>query len=457
MNIEIFGNGLDALVCSKKLLEDGHHVKLFSKTKNLGGHFSGYKNSHGNFDTGMVLLENDHRSVSTIALSNYANEFGRNLRPFLLESFEWLETISGGFKDERLQTVLSTGIKIPDYFIADNLVFLNYLEDEMKKDVINKLEVYLLHTSDETKFHPSKKMSDKVFDTLTIEDYYSTLFGEEFYERLFANFLGSVAPRNFHKRARDHRKFWLPLYYPETIFFALTHNQFFKNFNLEEVRFRKPQDMMICDMVQSISEEVFKHPNFDFELVNSFEEVSTTIRDSVQTVLFIPIDQLQHFLPNSNRISDLSSEVTNALVSLGSATIHIIHCCIPKTESSTVFFQEDVNGLFRYSVSQQKGNTLNSVASFEFNDNEDFDLVESLATIRNHGFEVLCEGSHIAALFKPKFLNLPPSKWDEIVAGCESELELNLIMAPIVHPEANNFNDNLVRGLAYAAKISEEG
>ena len=117
MNVKIFGDGLDALVCSRKLLEVGHHVELSSTTKNLGGHFSGYKNSHGNFDTGMVLLENDHRSISAISLSKYSNEFGRSLRPFLLESFEWLKKISGRFENEKLLTKLSTGIKIPDYFI----------------------------------------------------------------------------------------------------------------------------------------------------------------------------------------------------------------------------------------------------------------------------------------------------------------------------------------------------
>jgi hypothetical protein len=457
MNIEIFGNGLDALVCSKKLLEVGHHVKLFSNTKKLGGHFSGYKNSHGNFDTGMVLLENDHRSVSKIQLSEYSNEFGRSLRPFLFESFNWLEEISGGFEDEKLQTKLSTGKKISDYFIADNLAFLNYLEDDLKRDLIEKLELYLIHTSHENKYQTSKKMSDEVFNVLTIEDYYLNIFGQKFYEKFFAKFLSNVAPKNFQTRARDHRKFWLPLYFPESIYFALTQNQVFKNFKLPEVRFEKPQNMMICDMVHSISESMFNHPNFDFELVKSFSEVAKAKQKNVRTILFMPTDQMEVFLPNSNRISELSSEITESLEILGSTTIHIIHCCIPKNENSTVFFQENLNGLFRYSISQQRGNTLNSVASFEFNNQDDFNFRDSLTTIKNHGFEVLCEGSHIAAPFRPKYLNLSIPKWQQMIVEFESELEENLILAPVVHPEANNFNDNLVRGLAYAVKISEEG
>jgi hypothetical protein len=457
MNIEIFGSGLDALVCSKKLLEAGHHVKLFSNTEKLGGHFSGYKNSHGYFDTGMVLLENDHRSVSKTKLSQYNNEFGRSLRPYLFESYKWLEEISGGFEGEKLQTKLSTGEKISDYFIADNLAFLNYLKEDLKKDLIEKLELYLIHTSDEKKYQISKKMSDEVFNSLTIEEYYLKVFGQKFFERFFAKFLDNVAPKNFKTRARDHRKFWLPLYFPESIYFALTQNQNFKNFELAEVPFEKPQNMMICDMVHSISERTFNHPKFDFELINSFSEVTKGSQKNVQTILFIPADQLAVFLPNSNRIIELSSEIANSLESLGSTTIHIIHCCIPKNENSTVFFQENLNGLFRYSISQQKGNTLNSVASFEFNGQEDFDFRKGLATIKNLGFEVLCEGSHLAAPFRPKYLNLSISKWREIVVEFESELEKNLILGTIVNPEANNFNDNLVRGLAYALKISEEG
>ena len=456
MNVKIFGNGLDALICSRKLLEVGHHVELFSTTKNLGGHFSGYKNTHGNFDTGMVLLENDHRSVSPISLSKYSNEFGRSLRPFLLESFEWLKKISGSFENEKLLTKLSTGIKIPDYFISDNLVFLDYLGEDSRRDLITKLELYLLHGDSESKYQPSRKMSDEIFKSLTIEDYYLNIFGRNFYEKFFARFSNSVAPETFQKRARDHRKFWLPLYFPETIYFALTQDQVFKNFDVPEVRFEKPQNMMICDMVNSVSKTIFKHPNFNFKLLNSFSDKDSAVPKNTQTILFVPADQLQSFLPSSNRMRIISSEITKSLESLGSSTIHIIHSCIPKNQSETVFFQEDLNGLFRYSISQQKGNILNSVASFEFSDKNEFNIEDSLETIKNYGFEILCEGSHISAPFKPKYLNLPDSKWQEIIDEYESELKRNLILAPVVHPEANNFNDNLVRGLAYAAKVSEE-
>jgi hypothetical protein len=210
-------------------------------------------------------------------------------------------------------------------------------------------------------------------------------------------------------------------------------------------------------MILSISESIFNHPNFDFELVNSFSEVRMEKQKNVRTILFMPTDQLEVFLPNSNRISELSSEIINSLKNLGSTTIHIIHCCIPKNENLTLFFQESLKGLFRYSISQQRGNILNSVASFEFNNQEDFDFRESLTTIKSQGFEVLCEGSYLAAPFRPKYLDLSLSRWQQIVVELESELEENLILGPIVHPEANNFNDNLVRGLAQAVKISKEG
>jgi hypothetical protein len=169
------------------------------------------------------------------------------------------------------------------------------------------------------------------------------------------------------------------------------------------------------------------------------------------------VEQLHNFLPNSNKMKLISAKTAKSLDSLGSTTIHIIHICIPKTQSKTVFFQENSNGLFRYSISQQEGKTLNSAASFEFSNKDGFNLEESIKVIKNFGFEVLCEGSHIPAPFKPKYLSLPDLEWQEIIDECESELRKNSIIGPIVHPEAGTFNDNLVRGLAYAAKISKEG
>lgn len=457
MNLRVFGNGLDALVCTKKLLEIGHHVELISTTKNLGGHFSGHKNTHGTFDMGMVLLENDHRSVPSISLPRFSNEYGRSLRPFLSESFEWLKKTSGSFADEKLLTKLSTGTEIPDYFIADNLAFLDYIGEDLRRDVVSRLELYLLGSSSGSQYKPAKKMNDQIFDTLTFEDYYVDIFGRDFYEEFFARFSSSVAPQFFQKRARDHRKFWLPLYFPETIYFALTHNQVYKNFHLPEVRFEKPRDMMICEMVNSISETIFADPNFEFKILDSFVDTISTIKENTQTLLFMPVEQLQNSLPNSNKIKLIGTEIAKSLESLGSTTIHIVHICIPKTQSQTVFFQENFNGLFRYSISQRKGNTSSSAASFEFSTKDELNLEECLKIIKNYGFQVLCEGSHIPAPFKPKYLNLPDLKWQEIIKACESELGKDSILGPIIHPEASTFNDNLVRGLAYAAKIGEEG
>lgn len=457
MKISVVGNGLDALVCTSELLELGHDVKLFSTTKNLGGHFLGHKNSHGKFDTGMVLLENDNRSVPVSGLSNFNSEFGRSLRPFLIESFRWLKTYSGELQEELVITKLISGREVPDYFIADNLVFLDYLREEDKKDLISNLESYLFHSSKGSGYLPANKLVDKNFNTLTITDYYCNIFGKKFYETFFQNFLNNLAPQPFLQRAKDHRRFWLPLYFPESIYFQMTKDVTFKSYNLNTLRFDKPQNMMISDMVSDISKSINEHPNFHFILLESFANINRIIEKNGKVVVFLPTEQLKNILPNSRKIETLGREIMSSVKTLGSAKIDIVHYCIPKNESRTVFFQEDMNGLLRYSISQQKGNEKNSAASFEFKGTIDFELQNALEIIKNLGFEVLCEGSHIPAPFKPKVLQLADSEWKQFIGDYSNEFEKNSIYGPTIHPEATSFNDNLVRGLAYAAIISREG
>jgi hypothetical protein len=453
MTINVIGNGLDALICSKKLLELGHQVHLISTTKNLGGHFLGHRNSHGKFDTGMVLLENDHRFTPTIELQKYGNQFGRNLRPFLRESFEWLESVAEELHHEIVLTRLSEGSEVPDYFIADNLNFLDTLSEDVRNDLLSNLEKFLFQTSTEWKIQPSQKMTDKAFDTLTIDEYYSRVFGQKFYNLFFQNFLSNVSADFSIQRARDHRKFWLPLYFPESIYFHLTQNSTFKNFYLPEVKFDKPKKMMISDLITKIVEEIFVHPNFQFIQLETFAGFKAIQTKKERTLLFLTADQIQSLFPNSKEITILCSQLATALSVFASTTINVVHVCIPKSPNRTVFFQKDTQGLFRYSISQQRANDINSVASFEFSDAQDFDLKNSLEIIRGLGFEFLCQGSHIPAPLKIRALELSEKEWLNIVDRYIAEYQKNAVIGPVIHPEATSFNDNLVRGLAFAAKV----
>ena len=457
MKIKIIGNGLDALICSKKLLELGHQIQLLSTTRSLGGHFLGHTNGHGKFDSGMVLLENDHRSVPPSELDEYNNHFGRNLRPFLLESFEWLLNSIGGSEQELVVTKLSSGDEVPDYFIADNLNFLDCLDEEIRNDLLFNIEKFMYHSNDATKIQPSKKMFDRMFDELSISDYYTQIFGRKFYEVYFENFLTNVAPGSFQRRARDHRKFWLPLYFPESIYFRIKRDPKYEQFSLPEIRFDRPKDMMISDVVTKIAEEIFAHPNFEHIVFEKFSTISVKQFENEKILFFLPLEQLSSVLPETSRLKFLQGEIVASLDILGSTSINIVHACIPKNISKTVLFQSDFHGLFRHSVSQQRGKLNSSVASFEFKDSIDFDLADSLKIIHTLGFDVLCEGSHLQSPFKPRSLSLSELDWLELAKSVAAEFDENNVYGPAIHPEATSFNDNLVRGLAHAVQIHRRG
>jgi hypothetical protein len=453
MNFNVIGNGLDALFCSMKLLQMGNQVRLFSTTEMLGGHFAGYKTPHGTFDMGMSLLENDHRWVPVKNLCEFKNEFSAGLRPFLKESFDWLTSISGQFQQELVVTKLSSGQEVPDYFIADNLHFLNGLTENHKNDLLSNLESYLFDSKEDSKFHPSSKLSNPYFDSLTLPDYYSRIFGEIFFKTNFENFLNCIAPISFLKRARDHRKFWLPLYYPESIYFHLTRSPKFQNFNLPEVKFEKPHNMMTSDLINEFSRKIRGHANFKFILLDSFVNISQILGDDFKTITFLPVDQLEKVITESEKIKELGKVVLDSSVTLGETKINMIHTCIEKTNSKTVFFQEAASGLFRYSISQKIANDKESVASFEFNSSETFNVTKALGVINAMGFDTLCGSNHINLPFKPKIMRLENSDWQVLSQEFQNVLEEKLINGPVIHPEAKSFNDNLVRGLSYAAKI----
>jgi hypothetical protein len=453
MKFNVIGNGLDALFCSMKLLQMGNQVRLFSTTEMLGGHFAGYKTPHGTFDLGMSLLENDHRGVPVKNLCEFKNEFGADLRPFLKESFDWLTSISGQFQQELIVTKLSSGQEVPDYFIADNLHFLNSLTENHKEDLLYNLQSYLFDSKEDSKLHPSSKFSNPYFDSLTLPDYYARIFGEIFFKTNFENFLNCIAPKSFLKRARDHRKFWLPLYFPESIYFNLTRNPKFQNFDLPEVKFEKPHNMMTSDLINGFSRKIRGHSSFEFILLDSFVNIFKILGDDFKTITFLPIDQLEKVITDSEKIKELGKVVLDSSETLGETKINVIHACIQKTSSKTVFFQEAASGLFRYSISQKISNEKESVASFEFSNSETFNVNMALDVINDMDFDALCGSNHISLPFKPKIMRIEYSDWQVLNQEFQNVLEKNLIYGPVIHPEAKSFNDNLVRGLSYATKI----
>lgn len=453
MKVHIIGNGLDALICSKRLLELGHQVTLFSTTENLGGHFSGHTIGHGNFDLGMVLLENDHRSVPSLKFKEFKNQFGRNLRPFLSESFEWLTKIVGSLEKEIIVTKLPSGDEIPDYFIADNLNFLDFLNEETRNDLVQNIKNFLYETDHEAKIKPEKKMIDDKFKTLSLSEYYTQIFGRKFFEEHFENFLTCVSAEFSRVLARDHRKFWLPLYFPESIYFALTHDLEFKEYALSELRFDKPKDMMISDLVSKIAEDCFANPNFQQMTVKTFSNLTINQVRFEKCVLFLSSEQIHKLFPENLRLKELHDEVVKATETLGTHSINIIHACIPTNRNMTVMFKRDYHGLFRYSISQKKNNLECSVASFEFKNSNDFNFVDSIKVIRSLGFDVLCDGGHVRVPFNAKWLNLTQVQWQELSLDFTFELQAYNVQGSVIHPEATTFNDNLVRGLAYAEQV----
>lgn len=451
--IKVFGDGLDALLTINLLLNSGHKVKHYSSNDKFGGHFRGIKTCGGNFDAGMVLLEPDFIPGAAKDLDEYEGEFGRNSRVYLEQVFNWLEIQMGGLINHNVRALLPSLQEVPDYFIGDSLEFLSSLDLDQRSRLQDRITSLLKDNFLTSHLHPSSKTTSELAAKTPLIKLLLQVYGEEIYETYFKGFLEKVTGVSLPLiSSRDNRRVWMPNYYPESILFALDRNPKYLNFELDSLRFLRPGKGQIADFVFKLQDENESNVNYQLNNLQLGEfEFDLANQDSLY---FINISDFHKYnFVDFNFTKELAkrNKSDNRFV-LNS--IDITHFCVSKCTAKTVFVTEASNQVVRYSFyssSQQSAVSVESISG----DLEPKQLAQQLLTAND--LEAICDGYSIQLPLRIQETDFSIYEWycflDQFKSRYPS-LNQNIFL---IHPEANNFNDNLLRGLAAFRKreISE--
>ena len=448
MNVNVIGSGLDSLITSFLLLEKGHEVTLYSGGNKLAGHFAGLKNEHTIFDAGMVLLEKEDRGETQEEIITYNNEFGYKSRKFLLQTFLEIQRILGECEPAIVKTLLSNKIEVEDYFISDNLNAFNYLDGSDRVTLIGNLE-NILEGKNPKFTHPKFKWNTDCIRKNSVSFNLELMYGEKIYRQYFGKFLYALTgSSDVSMPMRFHRKVWIPLYYPESLLSHIKKS----NFDLPSVQFFKFKRSSIALAIKELILKIDRDKRF--KLINTpVAELNKEAFRSKESIYFLPIDDLSRLFPHSS-VHDFASQMSQLCITQNTNQIRFLHLCVSKLESKTVFLQDPVEGLFRYSINNSPDNNL-SIACFEFGSGAPNSMDEMVKISNNflRPSKILCAGQVNSTNYAQKFSTMGMGEWESRVSEVCEYIKSPSSTVNITHPDALSFNDNVVRGLAAASRI----
>jgi hypothetical protein len=439
--IKLFGDGLDALVAINLLLKSGSQVTHYSQSDKFGGHFRGIDTCGGKFDFGLMLLEPDFVPGVSKEFEKYEGEFGRNSRAYLGQVFGWLENQLGNLINHEVFTLLPSNEMVNDYFIGDSLDFLNTLNLRQRNELEERLISLLENSHDQRNLHPAYKLTSEIASKTPLSALLAKVYGSEIYEIYFAGFFEKVTGDGLtFVSARDHRKVWMPNFYPESILFALNQDPENIDYELKQLRFLRPEQGEVADFVQNLQLENEKHINYRRVKIK-FEEFKFDFSAS-DSVYFIQLNDLAKNNWFESQYNALF--VKNKVISSNFQSIHITHFCLTECKSRTVFVADKCSQVIRYSYySHPKGGAI-SVESIA----GDLDpKILALQLLAADNLRATCNGHSQTVSVKISETNFTMEDWLNFSNTFKSKHpKLNQSIF-LIHPDANNFNDNLLRGL----------
>jgi len=260
--ITIVGSGLSSLVCAFELIRTGERVQhVISDRAPLGGHFSGLKSARGLDDIGMVLLE-PRLSIPHRPLSEFLGESGRSANGFVHEVFSWLKNL--GVALERVPiTSRFQSSEFPDILISDNLEVINHLNCN---DVETRRCLQFGVTN--LALHPKFKETNEL-SRLPIDDALPKIYGNNYADFLLGVVQKIAGQLGLKLTARHHRALWMPLYYPETLYQAISSGRS----TLSSLEFLKPKYAGVSSIVSYLRQEL-QASNLYSQLVDEWSSIA---------------------------------------------------------------------------------------------------------------------------------------------------------------------------------------
>ena len=199
---------------ARELVREGQSVALVSPPGMIGGHFSAHSALGFEFDLGMTLLEMDSYQNQESDLARYdssslgsAGKFTAFVKKVLNEHFEIREV-------DQIQVATNKGL-IDDYYISNELKGVpEVFSDAERKLILDELaRCSAIEVS-----HPRGKVEAPEFDALDYQQASIDNHGELIHRTLIEPLVTRATNLQSDRlHARNHRLFWAPLFYPETL------------------------------------------------------------------------------------------------------------------------------------------------------------------------------------------------------------------------------------------------
>ncbi len=211
----IIGNCIAALVASLELAKKGNEVILITNGEKLGGHFSGIEISNLHYDLGMAVVEltstnaecePDIKSYNTLVRNDVGRFF--NLLEKYINEIQPLININS-------PKTYFRGKLYEDFLLCNSFDIFKSFTNEERELIQFELKDLDKHDS----CHASKKIINQDFHTEVSYEKTSLFNHGKF---IHTNIIEPYIKKISGFKSRDissifHRRFWAPLYYPETI------------------------------------------------------------------------------------------------------------------------------------------------------------------------------------------------------------------------------------------------
>jgi hypothetical protein len=319
----------------------------------------------------------------------------------------------------------------------------------------NELEHRLVSLLDDSRnqrnLHPENKLTSDLASKTPLNELLVRVYGSEIYEIYFAGFFEKVTGKGAtFVSARDHRKIWMPNFYPESILFALNQDPVNKDYELKPLRFLRPEQGEVAGYLQNLQLENKNHINYRRVKIKFEEfEFDFSARDSVYFIHLNDLAKNNWFESQYNALFARGKAISSNFQS-----IDVTHFCLNECKSRTVFVANKFSQVMRYSYySHHRGGAI-SVESIS----GDLDpKILSLQLLAADDFKATCDGHTQTVPVKISETNFSMEDWSNFSNTFKSKYpQLNQSIF-LIHPEANNFNDNLLRGLvAFRKRESSE-
>lgn len=218
----IVGSGLAALVAATESAKLGQETVLVKHSGRWGGHFAGIDIEGKHFDAGMNIIELTSAKSNPLAdLASYNTSVRNDIGRFFPKVQEFLQNLQP-IREIQMPQCIFRGSIFPDFLLCNYFKLFEKLTEDEKNEIVQELH----GRSKSNWIHASNKINHQEYHTAASYEQTSLYnHGHVVHKNIIEPFVRKISGRSSQRiSSLFHRRYWAPLFYPETIVEAAKGN-----------------------------------------------------------------------------------------------------------------------------------------------------------------------------------------------------------------------------------------